>query len=63
MTDQVWNAVEVRAVVLHFYIAVSPDQIDHTKQLEYDYPWLEDKVEPLTSNYDVLGKVCNHVII
>lgn len=34
--------------------SASPDQTDYTKQLEYDYPWLEDTVEPFTSNYDIL---------
>ena len=35
-------------------IAVS-DLTDSTKPLEYDYPWLEDTVEPYTSNFDMLG--------
>lgn len=40
-----------------YLITASPDQADHAKQLEYDYPWLEDTVEPYTSNYDMLGKM------
>ena len=45
------------AEVFHYFIVASPDQTDYTKQLEYDYPWLEDTVEPFTSNYDMLGKI------
>lgn len=44
--------------MLRYFVAASPDQTHHTKQLEYDYPWLdEDKVEPFISNYDMFGEV------
>ena len=57
MTNQVSDKLMGGAVVLHYYITASPDQTDHSKQLEYDYPWVEDTVEPFTSNYDMLGKM------
>ena len=51
------------AEVLHYCIVASLDQTDYTKQLEYDYPWVEDTVEPFTSNYDMLGNVCVFVCV
>ena len=62
MTNQVWYIVKDEAVVFLFPVA-SQDQTDHTKQLEYNYPWLDDEVEPFISNYDMLGEMCDLLVM